>query len=143
MVPLRLRFDHQMCRQGPLDADHTPPCHRCAITRHHTAHTARPAPLQILGDVAVGHHAARRNAVDDFEHRCRELLVGVAQGCVNPGRQLISGMHGGGGGGGGPGGLPEIITGLVDGEFGSKWNVWHRDRSQPATGVIPDAGHQI
>ena len=38
----------------------------------------------------------------------------------NPGKQLISGMHGGGGGAGGPGGRPAMMTGSVSGALGSK-----------------------
>ena len=49
-------------------------------------------------------------------HRCD-------QGCVSPGRQLMNRMHGGGGGAAGPGGLPEIMIGLFNGAFGSKWKV--------------------
>src|SRR5690349_1094242 len=45
------------------------------------------------------------------------------QGCVNPGKQLMNRMHGGGGGAGGPGGLPEILIGFVNGALGSKWKV--------------------
>jgi hypothetical protein len=53
----------------------------------------------------------------------RSVQTCLNQGCVNPGRQLMNGMHGGGGGAGGPGGLPEIMTGSVSGAFGSKWKV--------------------
>jgi hypothetical protein len=50
-------------------------------------------------------------------------------------------MHGGGGGAGGPGGLPEIMIGLVNGAFGSKWKVWQTLVSQPGTAFIPEPGH--
>jgi hypothetical protein len=68
-------------------------------------------------------------------------LPAIDQGCVNPGKQLMNNMHGGGGGAGGPGGLPEIMTGSVNGAFGSKWKVWQTVMSQPATASIPEPGH--
>ena len=61
--------------------------------------------------------------------------------CVNPGKQLMNGMHGGGGGAGGPGGLPEIMIGSVNGAFGSKWKVWQTFMSQSGTAFIPEPGH--
>ncbi|HET6733036.1 hypothetical protein [Mycobacterium sp.] len=69
------------------------------------------------------------------------MAIGQGNGCVNPGKQLMNGMHGGGGGAGGPGGLPEIMIGSVNGAFGSKWKVWQTFRSQPGTASIPEPGH--
>lgn len=68
-----------------------------------------PAEISLgNGHVSIDRDAARNSS--------------TGRDCVdhNPGKQLISGMHGGGGGAGGPGGLPAMMTGSVSGALGSK-----------------------
>ena len=53
--------------------DDAVPGHSPAPRRHHLADLARTALTEEFGDVAVRHHPAGRNGVDDVEHPLREL----------------------------------------------------------------------
>ena len=91
-MPLRLGLDHQVCRQRPVGPNDPPPGDCRAVACHHTAHAAGPAPLQELGDVAVGHHPPRRDAVHDLEDCCG----GDGEPTLERGRALLHERFGAG-----------------------------------------------
>ena len=94
--------------------DHPPPGDAATPQGHDPPHLARAALAQVLGDVAVRHHPAGRDGVDDVEHTVGEVrhLGRAASG------------HGPGGGQGGPD---------EPGSAGARWRNLRR-RTGPAAG---------
>ena len=55
-------------QERAVGVDYPPPGHGAAPLRHDPAHLARAAFAQVLGDIAVGHHAATRNLLSDLKY---------------------------------------------------------------------------
>src|SRR5262245_39011868 len=82
-------------QEGPVGVDDPPPGDAAAPQGHDPPHLTRAALAEVLGDVAVGHHPARRDGLYDTEHAVGEVRH---LGSAGP----ASGGHGPGGGQGSP-----------------------------------------
>ena len=55
-------------QQRSVGVDYPPPGDAAAPLRHDAAYLTRAAFAQVLGDIAVGHHAATRNLLSDLKY---------------------------------------------------------------------------
>src|SRR6266700_5531628 len=87
------RFALVAGQERTVGVDHPPPGHSPAPLRHHPPDLARARFTEVLGDVPVGHHPPRRDAVGNPEYPFGE--VGRVAGHHGPDEGQVSSSAGG------------------------------------------------
>src|SRR6266581_1055850 len=87
------RFALVAGQERTVGVDHPPPVHSPAPLRHHPPDLARARFTEVLGDVPVGHHAPRRDALGNPQYPFGE--VGRVAGHHGPDEGQVSSSAGG------------------------------------------------